>query len=129
MEKYIKSFNYSNNKTYKILEIYDECKPLYGNMRELNDILGVKRSNINKSKYFEEIMGQYDVKNEDDFKTPNSEDVDKEKKRKKQRRLSFADEHGQDLKEVSYHSNLHYSPGESDNDSPKGDSGGCCIIS
>ena len=42
------------------------------------------------------------VKNEDDFKTPNSEDVDKEKKRKKQRRLSFADEHGQDLKEVSY---------------------------
>ena len=69
------------------------------------------------------------VKNEDDFKTPNSEDVDKEKKRKNQRRLSFADEHGQDLKEVSYHSNLHYSQGEGDQEQSKNNSGGCCVIS
>ena len=69
------------------------------------------------------------VKNEDDFKTPNSEDVDKEKKRKKQRRLSFADEHGQDLKEVTYHSNLHYSQAENDTEQSKNNSAGCCTIS
>lgn len=71
------------------------------------------------------------VKNEENSKLQKTENVDKEKKekKKKSRRLSFADEHGQDLKEVTYHSNLHYSQGESDNDSPKGDSGGCCIIS
>eukprot|EP00943_MAST-04B_sp_MAST-4B-sp1_P005372 g5372.t1 len=68
------------------------------------------------------------VKNEENSKLPKTENVDK-KKKKKSRRLSFADEHGQDLKEVTYHSNLHYSQGESDNDSPKANSGGCCIIS
>ena len=59
-----------------------------------------------------------------------NESVDKKKKpKKKSRRLSFADEHGQDIKEVTYHSNLHYSTPEDELKAQNKGGSGCCIVS
>ena len=56
-----------------------------------------------------------------------NESVDKKKKpKKKSRRLSFADEHGQDIKEVTYHSNLHYSTPEDELKAQNKGGSGCC---
>ena len=58
------------------------------------------------------------------------EDKEAAKKRRQRRRLSFADDHGDQISEVSYHNNLHYSPVKSPEDgNNKGGGGTCCIIS
>ena len=51
------------------------------------------------------------------------------KKRRANRRLSFADEEGGNIEEVTYHDNLHYSPVKSTGQGQGGGGSSCCIIS
>jgi hypothetical protein len=81
----------------------------------------------------EEVLDKATDENIEKEKTADDPKIDDEaaKKRRQRRRLSFADEHGNDITEVSYHNNLHYSPVKSPDDGKsRGGGTGCgCIIS
>ena len=85
-----------------------------------------------KKQVNKEIKGNNDIANnstdnQEDNLTTNSSSG-KKKRPRANRRLSFADEEGGNIEEVTYHDNLHYSPVR--NSASKGDNGGssCCII-
>jgi hypothetical protein len=71
--------------------------------------------------------GKDSVGDNSDSAKPGSGTVTK--RRRANRRLSFADEEGGNIEEVTYHDNLHYSPIKSTALGKGGGGSSCCVIS
>ena len=86
-----------------------------------------EKKQVNQGNENNDDVAKDSTENEGEKLATNSSGL-KKKRPRQNRRLSFADEEGGNIEEVTYHDNLHYSPVRNTGSKGNNEGSNCCVI-